>query len=86
VILDIYSNFSSKKGILSQPKTEKFFNFYLYFAFGNLLLSIVTKVGKNTLEKILVILTVFHILIMNTEAVPPSLKLVFPYLQTAYHL
>jgi len=65
---------------------EKYFNFYLYFAFGNLLLSIVTKVGKNTLEKILVILTVFHIFVMNTESVPPSLKLVFPYLQTAYHL
>jgi hypothetical protein len=48
---------------------------FFYLASGNLLLSRDTKVGKKSLEKILVILIVFYVLVVNTEAVPPSLKL-----------
>jgi hypothetical protein len=38
-----------------------------------------TKVAKKALEKILVILSAFHIFVVNTEAVPPSLKFGIPY-------
>ena len=53
--------------------------FYFTFVFSQ-------KWPKRALEKILVILTVFHIFVENTESVPPSLKLVFSYLQTVYCL
>ena len=77
------NNFSNKKIILGS--TSSYYSENDIEAVSSAM-SNYMPVGKNALEKILVILTVFYIFVVDTEAVPPSLKLGIPYLQTEYHL